>query len=42
MLAMVRVDEIEDLLLAVGEGLAHSVQVNTFWAECKRRDREYC
>jgi hypothetical protein len=30
---MVRVDEIEDLLLSVGERFAHSVQVNTFFGE---------
>jgi hypothetical protein len=29
LLAVVGVDEIEDLLLAVGEYFAHSVQVNT-------------
>jgi hypothetical protein len=34
-LAVVGVDEIEDLLLAVGERFAHSVHVNTFLAECK-------
>jgi predicted dehydrogenase len=33
MLAVVGVDEIEDLLLTIGERFAHSVQVNTFLAE---------
>ena len=39
MLAMMGVDEIEDLLLTIGERFAHSVQVNTFLAEGKYRDR---
>ena len=34
-LTMVGVDEIKDLLLPVGEGFAHSVQMNTSARKCK-------
>ena len=37
-LAMVGVDEVENLLLPVGEGFAHGVQVNTFESESKPGD----
>ena len=40
MLAVVGIDEIKDLLLTIGERFAHSVHVNTFWAEGKPGDEE--
>jgi hypothetical protein len=41
-LPVVAVDEIEDLLLALGEGIAHSVHVNTLAGKCKSADRKMC
>jgi hypothetical protein len=40
LLSMVGVNKIENLLLSIRKKLVHSVQVNTFLAECNYRDRE--